>query len=148
MLCDVALACPPEDRAALLDEQCASDPALREAVDAMLALQSAADGFLVQRKRAMPISQHVATVKAGDRIGPFEIKCSLGGGGMGEVYMAEQEHPVRRRVAIKIIKLGMDTRQVIARFQAERQALAHDGPSQHRPGAGRGCDRYRSSHTS
>ncbi len=124
MLCDVALACPPEDRAALLDEQCASDPALREAVDAMLALQSAADGFLVPPERSMPISQHVATVQAGDRIGPFEIKCSLGGGGMGEVYMAEQERPVRRRVALKIIKLGMDTKQVIARFDAERQALA------------------------
>ncbi len=124
MLCEVALACPPEDLAALLDEQCASDPALREAVDAMLALQPAADGFLVQRKRSMPVSQHVDTVNPGDRIGPFEITGSLGGGGMGDVYAAEQEHPVRRRVALKIIKLGMDTKQVIARFEAERQALA------------------------
>ncbi len=123
MLCEAALACPPEDRTALLDEQCASDPALREAVDAMLALQSAADGFLVQREH-FTASQHVDTVKPGDRIGPFEIKYSLGGGGMGEVYMAEQKHPVRRRVALKIIKLGMDTKQVIARFEAERQALA------------------------
>ena len=57
-------------------------------------------------------------------IGPYKLLQAIGEGGFGTVYMAEQEHPVRRRVALKIIKLGMDTRQVIARFEAERQALA------------------------
>jgi serine/threonine protein kinase len=58
------------------------------------------------------------------RVGRYKLLQEIGGGGMGTVYMAEQEHPVRRRVALKIIKAGMDTRQVIARFEAERQALA------------------------
>src|SRR5213595_547699 len=62
--------------------------------------------------------------KPGDRIGRYKILQQNGEGGCGIVYMAEQEEPVRRRVALKVIKLGMDTRQVIARFEAERQALA------------------------
>src|SRR5204863_3363678 len=62
--------------------------------------------------------------KAGDKIGRYKLLQKIGEGGCGIVYMAEQEEPVRRRVALKIIKLGMDTRQVIARFEAERQALA------------------------
>ena len=64
------------------------------------------------------------TEKPGDRIGRYKLLQEIGEGGMGVVYMAEQEEPVRRRVALKIIKLGMDTRQVVARFEAERQALA------------------------
>src|SRR5690349_3659323 len=62
--------------------------------------------------------------KAGDRIGRYRLLEEIGHGGCGVVYMAEQEEPVRRRVAVKVIKLGMDTRQVVARFEAERQALA------------------------
>src|SRR5437867_7165402 len=62
--------------------------------------------------------------KLGDKIGRYKLLEKLGEGGCGVVYMAEQEEPMRRRVALKIIKLGMDTRSVIARFQAERQALA------------------------
>src|SRR5678809_497842 len=62
--------------------------------------------------------------KPGDIIGPYKIREKLGEGGCGVVYMAEQEEPVRRRVALKVIKLGMDTKSVIARFEAERQALA------------------------
>ena len=64
------------------------------------------------------------TEKAGDRIGRYKLLQKIGEGGCGVVYMAEQEEPVRRRVALKVIKLGMDTREVIARFEAERQALA------------------------
>ena len=60
----------------------------------------------------------------GDRIGRYKLLQQIGEGGFGVVWMAEQEVPVRRRVAVKIIKLGMDTKQVIARFEAERQALA------------------------
>src|SRR5580765_1764933 len=61
---------------------------------------------------------------SGDRIGPYKLLQKIGEGGCGVVYMAEQEEPVRRRVALKVIKLGMDTKSVIARFEAERQALA------------------------
>ena len=70
------------------------------------------------------------TEKPGDRIGRYKLLQQIGEGGMGVVYMAEQEEPIRRRVALKVIKLGMDTKQVIARFEAERQALAlMDHPS-------------------
>ena len=62
--------------------------------------------------------------EAGDRIGRYKLLQQIGEGGFGVVWMAEQEKPVRRRVALKVIKLGMDTKQVIARFEAERQALA------------------------
>src|SRR5207237_8526830 len=62
--------------------------------------------------------------RSGDTIGRYKLLQQIGEGGCGVVYMAEQEEPVKRRVALKIIKLGMDTRQVIARFEAERQALA------------------------
>src|SRR5439155_2359414 len=64
------------------------------------------------------------TEKPGDKIGRYKLLQKIGEGGCGVVYMAEQEEPIRRRVALKVIKLGMDTRQVIARFEAERQALA------------------------
>src|SRR4051812_14417611 len=62
--------------------------------------------------------------RPGSRIGRYKLLQLIGEGGFGSVFMAEQEHPVRRRVALKIVKLGMDTRQVVARFEAERQALA------------------------
>ena len=64
------------------------------------------------------------TEKPGNRIGPYKLLQQIGEGGCGVVYMAEQEQPIRRRVALKVIKLGMDTKAVIARFEAERQALA------------------------
>jgi WD40 repeat protein/serine/threonine protein kinase len=68
--------------------------------------------------------QAAPTEKAGDRIGRYKLREKIGEGGCGVVYVAEQEEPVRRRVALKVIKLGMDTRSVVARFEAERQALA------------------------
>src|SRR6266436_6665121 len=87
------------------------------------------DGLVLEAAtiKVSPGSQPVnapATLAVGDRIGHYKIIQQLGEGGCGEVYMAEQSEPVRRRVALKVIKLGMDTRQVIARFEAERQALA------------------------
>src|ERR1022692_2791488 len=66
----------------------------------------------------------VVTEQPGDQIGRYKLLEKIGEGGCGIVYMAEQTEPIRRRVALKVIKLGMDTRQVIARFEAERQALA------------------------
>src|ERR1035441_1180733 len=73
--------------------------------------------------RIVPPGQ-MATEKPGDRIGRYKLLQQIGEGGCGVVYMAEQAEPMRRRVALKVIKLGMDTKQVIARFEAERQALA------------------------
>ena len=76
------------------------------------------------RRVASDSAYKMPSERPGDMIGPYKLLQVIGEGGFGTVYMAEQEHPVRRRVALKIIKLGMDTRQVIARFEAERQALA------------------------
>ena len=84
----------------------------------------------------------------GSHIGPYRLLQEIGEGGMGVVYMAEQEKPVRRRVALKIIKPGMDTGQVIARFEAERQALAHMDHPTHRQGARRRRHRHRAACTS
>jgi serine/threonine protein kinase len=70
------------------------------------------------------VTASASVEKPGDHIGNYKILQQIGEGGCGVVYMAEQERPVRRRVALKVIKLGMDTKQVVARFEAERQALA------------------------
>ncbi len=73
---------------------------------------------------APTVDSSVTVDGPGEQIGRYKILQLIGEGGFGSVYMAEQEEPVRRKVALKIIKLGMDTKQVIARFEAERQALA------------------------
>ena len=142
----LALAKPPGERAAFLEQACAGDAPQRLRVEALLRAHEAADSFL-ERPAAAPdaTSDHGPDPDAptktlvpspdeqlGDRIGPYKLLQKIGEGGMGAVFMAEQEHPVRRRVALKVIKPGMDTGQVIARFEAERQALAHDGPSEYR----------------
>ena len=106
------------EREAYLDGACGGDADLRSRVDALLEAHDAASGILdspaVEGNREGP----------GTSIGNYKLLQEIGEGGMGVVYMAEQEKPVRRKVAIKVIKLGMDTKQVIARFEAERQALA------------------------
>ena len=115
------------ERSAFLDGVCGADVELRGQVDALLAAHDRAGEFLDS-----PIFDPDATVVRslpgpegpGTRIGRYKILQSIGEGGFGSVHMAEQEEPVRRKVALKIIKLGMDTKQVIARFEAERQALA------------------------
>ncbi len=121
-----ALQQPPADRAAYLDQACTDDQALRQRVEALLRAQAAAGSFL----NAPPAGQH-ATVdappvseRASTVIGPYKLLQQIGEGGMGTVFMAEQTKPVQRKVALKVIKPGMDSRQVIARFEAERQALA------------------------
>ena len=73
-------------------------------------------------------------IKAAEAIGPYRLLERVGEGGMGEVWLAEQTEPVRRQVALKVIKPGMDTAQVVARFEAERQALALMDHPAHRPG--------------
>src|SRR5205814_6662652 len=115
----------PQERAAYLDGACGKDPLLRRQVEQLLAKHFQQDSFM--NKPAvegsptvvLPISEGPGTV-----IGRYKLLEKLGEGGFGAVYVAEQKEPVKRRVALKIIKLGMDTRQVVARFEAERQALA------------------------
>ena len=114
-----------ESRAVFLADACGGDPALREKMEALLKAHFSAEGFLPTKKAEPgdftkgPLCEGPGTV-----IGRYKLLQRLGEGGFGIVYMAEQKEPVKRRVALKIIKLGMDTKQVVARFEAERQALA------------------------
>ena len=120
----------PEARVAYLDGACGTDTALRGRVEALLRAAENAGDFLEQPPTGLRGDEDCAPPagepgeKAGDRIGRYRLLEKIGEGGCGVVYMAEQEEPVRRRVALKVIKPGMDTRSVIARFEAERQALA------------------------
>ena len=113
------------ERAAFLDEACDGHGELRRRVDSMLAVQADAGSFL-EHPASPPdaTSDHPLREGPGTQIGPCKLLEQIGEGGMGVVFMAEQTRPVQRRVAPKIIKAGMDTRQVVARFEAERQALA------------------------
>ena len=135
------------ERAAFWDKACAGDAALRAEVGRIWAEHREAETFLADCRpsvlsdateairtfaRTAPPPAESAEACAdfdadrlvGTRIGPYALRRKLGEGGCGVVYLAEQEHPLRRQVALKVIKLGMDTRGVIARFEAERQALA------------------------
>ena len=120
------------ERARFLDEACGADAGLRERVEKLLRAADEIGGFMAQPSRKpadLDLNQTGRVViplteKSGDKIGRYKLLQQIGEGGCGVVYMAEQEEPVRRRVALKVIKLGMDTKQVIARFEAERQALA------------------------
>jgi len=116
---------PSGERAAYLDEACAGDAALRQRVEELLQAGDEAGEFLESPAAAPPSgTPRLPSNRPGDRIGRYKLLQQIGEGGCGVVYMAEQEEPVRRRVALKVIKLGMDTKNVIARFEAERQALA------------------------
>ena len=129
----------PAQRRAFLDQACGEDKALRQRIEQLLALSNSADAFFTECAPALeqaaadvdPAQIPAAAQSAlepepqqSSSIGPYKLLQKLGEGGCGAVYMAHQERPVRRRVALKIIKLGMDTKSVIARFEAERQALA------------------------
>jgi serine/threonine-protein kinase len=116
----------PQERAAYLDAACAGDPDLRRRVERMLAAQARAGNFL-ERPAPGPVltvDEQPLGERPGTVIGPYRLMEQIGEGGMGLVFVAEQQQPVRRKVALKVIKPGMDTRQVVARFEAERQALA------------------------
>jgi WD40 repeat protein/serine/threonine protein kinase len=116
------------ERAAYLSQACGADAQLRQHVEALLQAHQKAGAFLEEPAPPPPgikiVLAKLLTEKPGDRIGHYKLLEQIGEGGCGVVYMAEQEEPIRRRVAFKVIKLGMDTKQVIARFEAERQALA------------------------
>jgi WD40 repeat protein/serine/threonine protein kinase len=116
----------PEDRAAYLDRACKGDAALRARVEELLAVHDRAGDFLESPAPAPDLTAELAgpAEAVGTVIGPYRLMELLGEGGMGVVYVAEQREPVRRKVALKVIKPGMDSRQVVARFEAERQALA------------------------
>jgi eukaryotic-like serine/threonine-protein kinase len=113
------------ERAAYVDAECKGNEALRREVEELLKHHGPAKAFL---EPAVPapagtLEQPASTI-AGSIIGPYKLLQQIGEGGMGVVWMAEQTQPVQRKVALKVIKPGMDSRQVIARFEAERQALA------------------------
>src|SRR6058998_3277045 len=133
----------PIQRKAFLDAACAENPQLRRRLEVLLSAEPAADRFFEEGGAALnaplgpteSLAEDVAkggTVRVtlppeeqpGARISHYKLREKLGEGGCGVVYVAEQEEPIRRRVALKVIKPGMDTRQVVARFEAERQALA------------------------
>src|SRR5438552_13056574 len=121
---------PGEARREFLNQACGTDAALRAQIDELLRSHETAGGFLADPKREAPPDSAAVSFKEGDRIDRYKLLKKIGEGGCGVVFMAEQTEPVRRRVALKVIKLGMDTRSVIARFEAERQALAMmDHPS-------------------
>src|SRR5713101_1010138 len=144
-LCYSALNEDKSARAAFLERACGGDEALRRAVGLLLAQHEKDDGFLevpamevAARGLARdqqdtsglaslaPSTETAADLASVEKIsfGPYRLLQKLGEGGMGEVWLAEQSKPVRRRVALKVIKAGMDTREVVARFESERQALA------------------------
>ena len=128
----------PAERGAYLDRACDDDPKLRERVEALLSIHSHAEELFTECFSALRSSADNPESPAAERdlarggeeeqpgaqIGHYKILQKIGEGGCGAVYTAEQEKPMRRLVALKVIKLGMDTRAVIARFDAERQALA------------------------
>jgi serine/threonine protein kinase/WD40 repeat protein len=119
---------PAEQVPAFLDRVCEGDAEMRREVESLLAArtgkQVATGGAARELAAASTMRAAVITEGAGTVIGPYKLLQLIGEGGFGSVFLAEQTQPVRRRVAVKIIKLGMDTKQVIARFEAERQALA------------------------
>jgi serine/threonine protein kinase len=115
-----------EEQAAFLDRACQGDAELRAQLEELLQAQREAGSFL-QEPAASPVAtidEARASERPGTVIGPYKLIEQIGEGGMGRVWMAQQTEPVKRLVALKLIKAGMDSKQVIARFEAERQALA------------------------
>ena len=120
---------PAAKRAAWLDAECDGDAALRQRLEALLAAHEQPETLLTtQADSGRPtIKLDLADAPdeaVGQTLGRYKLLEKVGEGGCGVVYVAEQKEPVRRKVALKVIKLGMDTKQVVARFEAERQALA------------------------
>ena len=114
----------PEELSLYLDEACGDDPALRHRVEDLFTSRRRPEKFMEHTTFPAAAQDLIDTESAGSIIGNYKLLQKIGEGGFGVVYMADQLAPVKRRVALKIIKLGMDTKQVVARFEVERQALA------------------------
>jgi eukaryotic-like serine/threonine-protein kinase len=115
----------PDERQAFIETQCGGDEALRDEVLDLLQHQQSLGNFLDAPAAGLDATlDRSVSERTGTTIGPYKLLQQIGEGGMGVVFMAEQTEPIQRNVALKIIKPGMDTRQVIARFEAERQAVA------------------------
>src|SRR6266702_935707 len=127
---------PPEQWDGYIGEACGGDAELEQQVGHLLQVHREAGSFLDRPAAAVGATRDFESAPGagaaagplregpGTVIGPYQLLQQIGEGGMGTVFMAEQQHPVRRKVALKVIKPGMDTKQVVARFEAERQALA------------------------
>lgn len=124
----------PIARQAYLEEVCADNPQQRKTIDHLLSTVDQEDTSPLDELNAQlqpplattttPISEELLVISSHPIIGPYKLRDQLGEGGMGTVYLAEQKTPVKRKVALKLIKPGMDSKEVIARLEAERQALA------------------------
>ena len=119
----------PDRRADFLDSVCTGEPALRNRVRALLDANKRAESFMEEPAGSLDLADMLSEPDSigeqpGDRVGRYKLLQKIGEGGMGTVFMAEQEAPVHRKVALKIVKPGLDTKEVIARFESERQALA------------------------
>jgi serine/threonine protein kinase len=120
-----AVKLPPEQRAAYLEHACGTNAPLRAEVESLLRAHDASGSFLAEHPSYERTAEYPPSAeRPGTVIGPYKLIEQIGEGGMGAVWMAQQTEPVKRLVALKLIKPGMDSRQVIARFEAERQALA------------------------
>src|SRR5262245_15425280 len=106
------------ERAAFLDAACDGEPGLRRGVEQLVRGHFRAGAFWEPPARGVATTDEPARERPGAAIGPYRLMEQIGEGGFGLVFVAEQQHPVRRRVALKVIKPGMDTRQVVARFEA------------------------------
>jgi eukaryotic-like serine/threonine-protein kinase len=123
---NAAVKLPLDQRAAYLNQACGSDAELRREIESLLRAHDTSSSFLQQHdsgSEATGMYEPIAE-RPGTTVGPYKLMEQIGEGGFGLVFVAEQQHPVRRKVALKIIKPGMDSRDIIARFEAERQALA------------------------
>ena len=144
VILNAALELPARERGAYLDRACGGNADLRRHVEALLKADDKAESFLhippagLDFHRTFPVTE-----KAGDRIGRYKLLQQIGEGGCGVVYMAEQQEPVRRRVALKVIKLGMDTEAGHRPLRSRAPGAGADGPSQHRQSSRRGRDRNR-----
>jgi hypothetical protein len=149
IFCTAIAIAAAEERAAYIAQACGSDHELRGQVEKLVQAHFQAGSFLRQPaaelgatsddvspgRRINPADLPPPSESPGTRIGPYKLMEQIGEGGMGLVFVAEQQKPVRRKVALKVIKPGMDTRQVVARLEAERQALAlMDHPNRLRVG--------------
>jgi formylglycine-generating enzyme required for sulfatase activity/predicted Ser/Thr protein kinase len=129
VLFEAALEVAPDERAAFVSERCGSDLRLRAELEELLRCHLAASGFLGAPPVRLDSSVVVSgcardALRPGELVGPYCVVRLLGEGGMGEVYLCEQAAPLRRKVALKVLKLGMDSKEILNRFQLESQALA------------------------